>query len=77
MTTAIALAVALPLGTIVAIYLSEFAPFALRESIKPSLELLSAVPTVVYGYLRPAVRLAALQWSFPICRCTTCSAPAS
>jgi len=50
MTTLIALSVALPIGTIVALYLSEFAPFALRESIKPSLELLSAVPTVVYGY---------------------------
>jgi phosphate transport system permease protein len=49
-TTAIALIVALPIGTTVALYLSEFAPFALRESIKPSLELLSAVPTVVYGY---------------------------
>jgi phosphate transport system permease protein len=49
-TTAIALLVALPLGTIIALYLSEFAPFTLRESIKPSLELLSAVPTVVYGY---------------------------
>jgi phosphate transport system permease protein len=49
-TTAVALAVALPIGTIVALYLSEFAPPALREIIKPSLELLSAVPTVVYGY---------------------------
>lgn len=49
-TTGIALIVALPLGTIIAIYLSEFAPFAMREAIKPSLELLSAVPTVVYGY---------------------------
>jgi phosphate transport system permease protein len=50
MTTLIALCVALPIGTIVALYLSEFAPFVLRETIKPSLELLSAVPTVVYGY---------------------------
>ncbi len=49
-TTAVALAVALPIGTIVALYLSEFAPHALREVIKPALELLSAVPTVVYGY---------------------------
>lgn len=49
-TTAVALAVALPVGTMVAIYLSEYAPFALREIIKPILELLSAVPTVVYGY---------------------------
>ncbi|MGQ0637264.1 MAG: phosphate ABC transporter permease subunit PstC [Planctomycetaceae bacterium] len=49
-TTAVALSVALPVGTMVAIYLSEYAPFALREVIKPMLELLSAVPTVVYGY---------------------------
>lgn len=49
-TTAIALLVALPIGTIVSLYLSEFAPFTLREVVKPSLELLSAVPTVVYGY---------------------------
>lgn len=49
-TTGVALAVALPVGTMVAIYLSEYAPFALREVIKPILELLSAVPTVVYGY---------------------------
>ena len=50
MTTFIALAVALPIGTTVALYLSEFAPHTMREAIKPSLELLSAVPTVVYGY---------------------------
>jgi phosphate transport system permease protein len=49
-TTVVALAVALPIGTIVSIYLSEFAPAVLREIIKPALELLSAVPTVVYGY---------------------------
>jgi len=49
-TTAVALSVALPLGTMVAIYLSEYAPFRLREALKPALELLSAIPTVVYGY---------------------------
>jgi phosphate transport system permease protein len=49
-TTLVALAVAIPAGTIIAIYLSEFAPFRLRETIKPALELLGAVPTVVYGY---------------------------
>ena len=49
-TTLVALAVALPIGTIVALYLSEFAPHALREVVKPALELLSAVPTVIYGY---------------------------
>src|SRR5439155_1167690 len=49
-TTMVALVVALPIGTIVALYLSEFAPHLMRETIKPALELLSAVPTVVYGY---------------------------
>lgn len=49
-TTAVALAVALPIGSVVAIYLSEFAPRTVREILKPALELLSAVPTVVYGY---------------------------
>ncbi len=49
-TTAVALLVAVPLGTIAAIYLSEFAAPALREVLKPCLELLAGVPTVVYGY---------------------------
>jgi phosphate transport system permease protein len=58
-TTIVALAVAIPIGTIVSIYLSEFAPAILREVIKPALELLSAVPTVVYGYF-------ALQFVAPL-----------
>jgi len=49
-SSAVALLVAVPLGTIIAIYLSEFAPFAVREIAKPFLELLSGVPTIVYGY---------------------------
>lgn len=49
-TTLVALSVAIPVGTIIAIYLSEYAPHGAREVIKPVLELLSAVPTVVYGY---------------------------
>lgn len=49
-SSAVALAVAVPLGTIIAIYLSEFAPFSVREVAKPFLELLGGVPTVVYGY---------------------------
>jgi phosphate transport system permease protein len=49
-TTAIALVVAIPIGTITAIYLSEYASHRMREIIKPVLEMLSAVPTVVYGY---------------------------
>lgn len=46
----VALVIALPFGTIIAIYLSEFAPFAVREIAKPFLELLGGIPTVVYGY---------------------------
>jgi phosphate transport system permease protein len=49
-TSAVALIVAIPLGTTIAIYLSEYAPVRVREIIKPILELLSAVPTVVFGY---------------------------
>ncbi len=50
LTTFVALAVALPLGLTAAVYLSEYAPHRLKETIKPILELLAAVPTVVYGY---------------------------
>jgi phosphate transport system permease protein len=50
LTAFIALSVAIPLGTIAAIYLSEFVRPNTREIFKPCLELLSAVPTVVYGY---------------------------
>jgi phosphate transport system permease protein len=49
-TTLIALTVSLPLGTVIAIYLSEYANSKQREWLKPILELLAAVPTVVYGY---------------------------
>ena len=50
MSTMVALVVAVPLGLLVAIYLSEFASPHARELIKPTLELLAGVPTVVYGY---------------------------
>lgn len=49
-STAIALLVAVPLGTVIAVYLSEFASPRAREIAKPILELLSGVPTIVYGY---------------------------
>lgn len=49
-SSAVALFIAIPLGTIIAIYLSEFAPFRVRETAKPFLELLGGVPTIVYGY---------------------------
>ncbi len=46
----VALSIAIPLGTIIAIYLSEFAGHKTREIMKPILELLSGVPTIIYGY---------------------------
>ncbi len=49
-TSVVALLVSLPLGTIIAMYLSEYANTRTREILKPILELLSAVPTVVFGY---------------------------
>ncbi|MEL6345652.1 MAG: phosphate ABC transporter permease subunit PstC [Myxococcota bacterium] len=50
LTSAIASAVALPLGLLGAIYLSEFATDRTRQVLKPLIELLAGVPTVVYGY---------------------------
>ena len=49
-TSFIALGIAVPIGTIAAIYLSEFASHKARETVKPILELLVGVPTVVFGY---------------------------
>ena len=50
LVTATALAVALPAGLLGAVYLSEYAPAAVRRAVAPLLVLLAAVPTVVYGY---------------------------
>ncbi len=50
LTSLIAIAVALPLGLLAAIYLSEFATERVRAVLKPMLELLAGVPSVVYGY---------------------------
>lgn len=50
LSSLVAIVFALPLGLIIAIYLSEFAPSRVREIIKPMLELLVSVPTVVFGY---------------------------
>lgn len=50
LTTLVALALAGPLGFLAAVYLSEFASARARETIKPILELLAGVPTVIYGY---------------------------
>jgi phosphate transport system permease protein len=50
LTTLIAIAVALPVGLLAAIFLSEYASPRLRRWLKPALELLAGVPTIVYGY---------------------------
>jgi phosphate transport system permease protein len=63
-TTLVALAFAVPVGTICAVWLSEYAPHRVREWIKPALELLAAVPTVVFGYFALLVVSPALQWVF-------------
>jgi phosphate transport system permease protein len=63
--TAVALLVAIPMGTIVAIYLSEFAKPIVREVVKPVLELLAGVPTVVYGYFALLFVSPILQFLIP------------
>jgi len=61
MSTTIAMSVALPLGLCVAIYLSEYASPRARNIIKPTLEVLAGIPTVVYGFF-------ALTFMTPILR---------
>jgi len=62
---AVALMVAIPMGVIIAIYLSEFAPHRVRETVKPFLELLEGVPTVVYGYFALMFLTPLLQKIYP------------
>lgn len=50
LVSAIAMAVAVPIGLMSAIYLSEYAPRKLRTTIKPFMEILAGIPTVVYGF---------------------------
>lgn len=50
LTSVIAITVALPIGLLSAIYLSEYAPTKVRRLIKPALEVLAGVPSVVFGY---------------------------
>lgn len=50
LTSAIAMAIAIPLGMSVAIYLSEYATPRVRSTLKPILEVLAGIPTIVYGY---------------------------
>ncbi|MFN3455247.1 MAG: phosphate ABC transporter permease subunit PstC [Pseudobdellovibrio sp.] len=65
LTTVIALIVAIPFGLITAVFLSEFSGPKFREIFKPLLELLAAVPTVVYGYFAMLFVTPMLQKIFP------------
>ncbi|KAA5541409.1 phosphate ABC transporter permease subunit PstC [Roseiconus nitratireducens] len=61
--TLIAMLIALPLGLITAIYLSEFASSKIRSWLKPTLEVIAGVPTVVLGYFAILVISPSLQWA--------------
>jgi len=65
LTSAIAISVALPIGLSISIYLSEYAPKNFRKTVKPMLELLAAIPTVVYGFFALIVVTPFLQGIFP------------
>ena len=64
LVTAVAMAVALPLGLITAVFLSEYAPRRLRAVLKPVLEVLAGIPTVVYGFFALWVITPSLQSVF-------------
>ena len=61
----VALVIAIPLGTIIAIYLSEFANHKVREVLKPMLELLSGIPTIIYGYFALLFVTPLIQMIYP------------
>lgn len=65
LTSFIAIAFAVPIGLSISIYISEYAPRSFRKSIKPALELLAAVPTVVYGFFALTVVTPFLQSFIP------------
>jgi phosphate transport system permease protein len=65
LTTGIAIATAMPFGLIIAIYLSEYAPKGLRKLVKPMMEILAAIPTVVYGFFALTVVTPWLQSFIP------------
>lgn len=57
--------VALPVGTLTAIYLSEYAPERVRSIIKPTLEILAGIPTIVYGFFALSFITPLIQQVFP------------
>lgn len=65
LTSFFAILVALPIGLSIAVYLNEYAPKGFRKFIKPVLEILAAIPTVVYGFFALMVITPFLQQIFP------------
>jgi phosphate transport system permease protein len=65
LTTMIAIITAVPIGIIIAVYLSEYAHKTFRRNVKPLLEILAAVPTVVYGFFALTVVTPFLQSFIP------------
>lgn len=65
LTAAIAIAVALPIGLTIAIYLNMYAPKSFRKTLKPFLEILAAIPTVVYGFFALTIVTPFLQNFYP------------
>ncbi len=65
LTSAIAIAVAVPIGLTIAIYLNEYAPPKFTRIVKPTLEVLAAIPTVVYGFFALMFVTPFLQQFFP------------
>ncbi|MEJ8801122.1 phosphate ABC transporter permease subunit PstC [Pontibacter sp. H249] len=65
LTTAVAIAVALPIGLTIAIYLNEYAHDRMRQIVKPLLEVLATIPTVVYGFFALTVVTPFLQSIIP------------
>jgi phosphate ABC transporter, permease protein PstC len=65
LTTAIAILTAVPIGIVIAVYLSEYAQPGFRKTLKPALEILAAVPTVVYGFFALTVVTPFLQTFIP------------
>jgi phosphate transport system permease protein len=65
LVSAIAMLVALPMGLLAAVYLSEYAPSGVRRIVKPVLEILAGVPTVVYGYFALTFVTPVLQQFLP------------
>ena len=65
LTSAIALALSVPAGLIIAVYISEFASERTRRLLKPVLELLAGIPTIVYGYFALLFITPLLQKIFP------------